>query len=445
VALFEVSGMRKIDDRVARSFRLRLLLALGLALAVLAAFALQASAGTKGAVVVVVFDVPVDPGSSSLMASALATAKADGSPAMVIEMNTPGGLLSDMTDIVSIIEQANQSGIPTYTYVPPNALAASAGSYIAMASNKILMGPGSEIGPSTPIVVGGTPLEQNHTEGAMVSLMVSLADKWGRNSTAAQSMVYSDLAYSAADAYRLHLNDGTASTLQGALSQLGLTGGYTVVQEGIYEQFLSALSDPNVTGVLILLGALALVLDLLHPTFVLSVAGAIALVAGFVGAEVVGVSSLGLVVILTGAALMFLELKLGHGFAMISGALVGGAGVYLLFQGVGVSSSVADVTQVEAVVVAAIGVLCGLYVRWVIGPLRTKRRLTGSESLPGKVGVASTPLNPDGDVRVEGITWRARSVSGEVSAGERVRVKAVEELVLVVEKAGEGSEPAAKA
>src|ERR1700751_3565564 len=106
-------------------------------------------------------------------------------------MNTPRGLLNDMTSIIRVIDLANQSGIPTYTYVPPDALAASAGSYIAMASNKILMGTGSEIGPSTPIVVGGSALEQNHTEDGMLSLMTSLAEKWGRNSTAAQNMVVS--------------------------------------------------------------------------------------------------------------------------------------------------------------------------------------------------------------------------------------------------------------
>ena len=126
----------------------------------------DASSNTSGTVVVN-FDVPVDPGSSTLMADAVAAAKSSDAPAIVIEMNTPGGYLSDMLDIVASIQQANQSGIPTYTYVPPDALAASAGSYIAMASNGILMGAGSEIGPSTPIVEGGTALEQNHTEDAM--------------------------------------------------------------------------------------------------------------------------------------------------------------------------------------------------------------------------------------------------------------------------------------
>ena len=214
----------------------------------------QASAQDSGPVVVN-FDVPVDPGSSSLMAAAVATAKSSGAPAIVIEMNTPGGLSQRHARHRATIEQANQSGIPTYTYVPPDALAASAGSYIAMASNGILMGPGSEIGPSTPIVEGGTALEQNHTEDAMLSLMVSLAEKWGRNSTAAQAMVVSDIAYSATDAHKFHLTEGNATTLQGALSQFGLGPSYTVVQEGAYDQLLSALSDPNLYGILILLGA----------------------------------------------------------------------------------------------------------------------------------------------------------------------------------------------
>lgn len=370
------------------------------------------------------------------MAGALASAKASGAPAIVIEMNTPGGLLSDMTAIITTIEQANQSGIATYTYVPPNALAASAGSYIAMASNKILMGPGSEIGPSTPIVVGGTPLEQNHIEGAMVSLMTSLAEKWGRNATAAQAMVVSDIAYSAPDATKFHLAQGNATTLQGALSQLGLGSNYTVVQEGAYDQLLSTLSDPNLSGILIFLGSLALVLDLYHPTFVLSIAGAISLVAGLVGVEVVGASVLGLVIILTGVALMFFELKLGHGFAMMGGAIVGAAGVFLLFQGVQYSyQSMIDYTQVEAVALGSVGVVGGLYVRWILGPLRRKRKMTGAEALVGKLGVVVSTLSPVGEVRVEGVIWRARSLSGELHAGEKIQVKAVEGISLVVERA----------
>ena len=422
--------MHLAKDHPARKRVLLAVLAVAISCFLLAAVASRAGASYEPpGTVVVNFDVPVDPGSSTLMADAVATAKSTGAPAIVIEMSTPGGYISDMLDIVASIQQANQSGIPTYTYVPPDALAASAGSYIAMASNKILMGPGSEIGPSTPIVEGGTALDQNHTEDAMLSLMVSLAETWGRNTTAAQAMVVSDTAYSASDAYQYHLTEGDASTLQGALSQFGLGQGYTVVQEGVYDQLLSSLSDPNLYGILILLGAFAIVLDLWHPTFVLSIAGAIALVAGLVGAEVVGAPLLGVAVVLTGVALMFLELRLGHGLAMMAGAVVGGVGVYLLFQGVQFSSSsLTDYTQVEAVAVGAVGVLGGLYIRWIVGPLRHRRNLTGSESLVGKRGVAISST----EVRVDGIIWRARVDSGELKTGEQVQVKAVEDLVLRV-------------
>lgn len=412
----------------------RVVLVMAVATVLLGTFALRAAAAApQGEPLVVQFDVPVDPGASSLMAEALSTAQADHSPAIVIEMNTPGGLLSDMTDIVSTIESANQSGIPTYTYVPPSALAASAGSYIAMATNRILMGAGSEIGPSTPIVEGGSALQQNHTEDAMISLMVSLSEKWGRNTTAAKSMVVSDVAYSASEAVKYGLVDGTAPSLQSALSQLGLPATYTTVKEGFYAQLLSALSDPNLNGILIFVGALAIVLDLWHPTFVLSVAGAVALVAGLVGIEVVGSSTLGAVVILSGVALMFLELRLGHGLAMMAGAIVGAVGVYLLFQGIQYSATgTAYYAQVEAVGLGGAGIVGALYVRWIVGPLRGGKKLTGAESLVGKAGVAVS----QSEVRVEGVVWRARAVSGELSAGDRVRVKKVEGLTLTVEREG---------
>ncbi|MDG6967642.1 MAG: nodulation protein NfeD [Nitrososphaerota archaeon] len=407
-------------------------LALVLAAVLLGTFALRASAaGQEGQVVVVDFSVPVDPGASSLMAEAVTVAKVDHSPAIVIEMNTPGGLLSDMTNIISTIQDANQSGIPTYTYVPPSALAASAGSYIAMATNRILMGSGSEIGPSTPIVQGGSALQQNHTEDAMVSLMVSLAQKWGRNATAAREMVLSDVAYSASAAIKNGLVEGSATSLGGALAQLGLPAAYTTVQEGFYDQLLSALSDPNLNGILIFVGALAIVLDLWHPTFVLSVAGAVALVAGLVGIEVVGASTLGAVVILSGVALMFLELRLGHGLAMMAGAIVGAAGVYLLFQGIQYSASgTAYYSQVEAVALGGAGLVAALYMRWILGPLRSGRKLTGAESLVGKAGVAVSPT----EVRVEGVVWQARAASGAIAEGDRVIVKKVEGLTILVER-----------
>jgi membrane-bound serine protease (ClpP class) len=399
----------------------------------------SASGSTGGAVVVVNFNVGVDPGSAAMMSRAVSTAVSQDASAILIVMNTPGGLLQSMLSIVDSISSANQSGVPTYTYVPPNDLAASAGSYIAMASNKILMGHGSEIGPSTPIVEGGTPLEQNHTEDAMISLMVSLAQKWHRNTTAAYLMVYADQAFSAQQAYAVGISNGFAENLSQALSELGLSGRPLIyINENFYEQLVSTLSNSVVDGILILLGELAVVLDLYHPTILLTVAGIIAIILGLVGLGVIAPtaagSTLGIILLIVGGALIVLELKLGHGFAAMGGVATGALGILFLTLGVPSSPSPLNTTtEVELIALVGVGVVGGVYIRTIIRPIRAKKKLTGPESLVGRVGVALTDLNPAGEVRVEGIVWRARVAAGAIPAGSTVKVTGREGLSLVVE------------
>lgn len=402
---------------------------------------------SSGSVIVVDFDVAVDPGSSALVSRAVNLAISENASAVIVQMNTPGGLLSDMVSIVTSIGNSVQSGIPVYTYVVPNGLGASAGSYIAMACNKIFMGSGSAIGPSTPIVVGGTDLEQNHTQAAMLQLLVSLAQKWGRNATAAYDMVQGDQAYSAVQAVDYHIADGFANSLSEVIANVGLTGRQQViVGESLYEQFISALSDPTLDGILILLGIVAIVLDIFHPTVVLTVGGAIAIVAGLIGAEVINASVFGFVIIAIAAVLIVLELKLGHGFAIMAGVAVGAFGIFFLAQGLNYSPSpITNVTEVELFLVVVAGVVAGLYFRWIIGPMRRRLKLTGPEALVGQIGIAVTDLKPDGEVRVAGIVWRAKSVSGDILKGQPVKVKFLKELVLTVEKVDSGAANAQKA
>jgi membrane-bound serine protease (ClpP class) len=356
-------------------------------------------------------------------------------------MNTPGGYLSDMLNIINSITDANASHIPTYTFIVPNGLGASAGSYIAMASNSILMGPGSEIGPSTPIVVGGTALEQNHTEDAMIETMESLATDWGRNVTAVFNMVYADQAFSTSQAVAYHVVDGTANSLSDALSIWGLSGNPQVtLGENFYEQLLSALSNTTLDGILFLIGIVAIVLDFFHPTIVLTILGVIAIVAALIGAEVVGASLLGIVILIVAAALIILELKLGHGFALMAGVILGAIGIYLLSFNLSYSPSpIGDLTIVELSLVVVFGVIAGLYIRWVIGPIRRRSKLTGAESLIGKTGIAISDLKPKGEVRVEGVIWRAESLSGDIGKGERVTVKTLKGLVVMVDKVQENA------
>jgi len=391
------------------------------------------------AVVIADFSVPVDPGSAAFMSRVVATAQNENAAAIVIEMNTPGGSLGDMLSIVSSITAANQSGIPTYTFIVTNGLGASAGSYIAMATNRILMAPGSEIGPSTPIVVGGTELEQNHTQAAMLDYLTSLAENWGRNTTAVFYMVQSDQAFSANEAVAVHVADGTANSLSDALNQLGLSGNPQVsLSEDLYEQIISALSNAILDGILFLVGIIAVVLDVYHPTIVLTILGVIAIVAGLVGAEIIGASLLGIVILVVAAALIVAELKLGHGFALMAGVVLGAFGIYYLSLGLQYSPSpITELAEIELSLLVVFGVIIGLYIRWVIGPIRRRSKLTGPEAMIGKTGTAVTDLKPKGEVRVMGEIWRAESLSGDIEKGEQVSVKALNGLVVMVEKVQE--------
>jgi membrane-bound serine protease (ClpP class) len=389
-----------------------------------------------GPIIVVNFNVPVDPGSSIFMKRVVGYAVAQRASAIVIEMNTPGGLLSDMVSIISSITTANESGIFTCTFVVQNGLAASAGSYIAMATSKILMGPGSVIGPSTPIVIGGSSLEQDHTQAAMLKLMVSLADRSGRNGTAAYAMVELDQAFSANEAVKYHVADGFASSLDQAIDELGLSAReQVIISEDLYEQFVSALSNPVLDGILMLLGVVSIVLDVYHPTILLTVLGAVAIVAGLIGAEVINASLLGFLIIGLSAVLIIIELKLGHGLAMMAGVVLGAFGILYLAQGLAYSPSpITSVTELELFLVVVVGMVAGLYFKWVIGPIKRRSKLTGPEALIGQTGIAVTDLRPVGEARVGGIIWRAESISGDILKGESVKVTSIRALTLVVEK-----------
>jgi membrane-bound serine protease (ClpP class) len=405
--------------------------------AVLTANALTAQAQpANDTVIIAQFNVPVDPGSAAFMTRVVSTAQSQHAVAIIIEMNTPGGLLSDMINIVSSITIANQSGIPTYTFIVPNGLGASAGSYIAMATNQIIMAPGSEIGPSTPIVVGGSELQQNHTQAAMLDYMISLAENWNRNTTAVYGMVQSNQAFSANEAITIHVADSTAASLTDALNQLGLASNpQTTLSENLYEQLISTLSNTVLAGILFLIGILAIVVDAYHPTIILTIIGVIFLIMGLIGAEIVDASLLGIVILVIAAGLIVAELKLGHGFAVMAGVVLGAFGIYYLSFNLQYSPSpITGLVELELGLLVLFGVLVGLYIRWIIGPIRKKSRLTGAESMLGKKGVAVTDLTPKGEVRVEGEIWRAESLSGTIQKGEVVTVLALKGLVVQVEK-----------
>lgn len=384
--------------------------------------------------IIVNFDYSVNAGSSSMMTNVVQQAQMYHSKYVLIVMNSPGGYLSDMTSILDDISALNQSGIAVYTYVPPNALAASAASYIAMASNQIIMGPGSEIGPSTPIVVGGSRLEQNHTEDAMLSLMQGEARAWGRNITAVYNMVIYDKAYSYSQALNYHIADKSASTLAQAQQELNLSGVSSMtISENYYDQFLGVLSNITLDGLLILLGMILIALDFIHPTIIMSIIGIFSLVLGLAGAEIIGASFIGLALLLISAVLLILEIKSGHGFAFLAAVIIGALGVYMLAQGIQFSPSPYGIdTYAELAAVIAAGGLIALYVRHIIGSIK-KKDYVGAGAIMGKEATVVTELNPEGEVSLEGVKWKAVCCNGTVKSNSKVKVVGIKGLTLYVE------------
>lgn len=404
-------------------------------------FASNSSAASSQNVLVLNLHEEIDPGSSHFISSALAGVNKNNTVAVVIDMNTPGGILQNMLEIISAINATQGLGIPVYTYVPAFGGAASAGSYIALASTAVYMGNGTVIGPSTPIVVGGTSLEQNHTENYFITYMGALAQENHHNATAAQIMVSQDVAYTGQQAISMGLVNGYASNLTNFLSLMNLSSYHVVTQNpGFYDNFLSFLSNTTVDGLLILVGSVAILADIYHGTAVLTIIGIAFIALGLLGAEIVSASLVGIMLVILGALFIFLEAKTGHGIALISGVIVTIFGTFMLASpylssNPGYSPSPFGAWDfVAAILIAIIAVVVGLFVRRIAISLKAKR-YTGSEALLGKTAIVKKAINPIGLVSVEGIQWRARSEDGSIiDKDAKVAVVDREDLVLVVKK-----------
>lgn len=392
-------------------------------------------------VVVIHLDQEIDPGSANMIVQTLKSLNSQNTQAVIIDMNTPGGLLSSMLQMINAINQTEASGVPVYTYIPADGMGASAGSYVAMASDVIAMGSGSYIGPSTPIVVGGTSLQQNHTEAAMQALMVSMAASHHRNTTAAAIMVSNNVAYDSATAVNIHIADMLSKNLTTFLATENLSS-YHInnIYPSVYDNFISFLSNPFVDGIFILLGAIAIMADFYHGSVVLSVAGIALIALGFLGAEIISASIVGLLLLVIGAALILVEIKTGHGASMISGVVVGVVGTFLLAapyssSNPGYSPSPYGIFDfVTAGVIVIFAVILGLMFKHMVSSLK-RRRYTGAESLIDKQATVKKALSPTGWVSIEGVMWKAMSTDGStIPVGETVIVTNIDGLTLKVRR-----------
>ncbi|MEM3851528.1 MAG: NfeD family protein [Methanomassiliicoccales archaeon] len=407
-----------------------------LALLVSLAGNVSASSTGKGAIVIH-FDMEVDQGSANYVQKAASGAISSGYD-MVIVMNTPGGELADMITIVDAIQSVEAHGLQVYTYVPQDGLAASAGSYIALATNRIYMANGSFIGPSTPYVVGGSASEQQHVQNAMVAYMRSLAQENHYNVTAAVNMAENNTAYAAITASTIGLVTGMAQNLSVFLSDVGLQPtelhNYS---EPVYDSFLSFLSNSTVDGLFILIGFIAAAIDLLHRTVILTAVAAVLIALGFLGAEAVGAPVVAILLLVVAAVLIFIEIKVGHGLFVTAGVAVGLVGVWLLAGNAeGYSPSPVGVTTfLGYAIVGGLLIVAFIYLAKLREAIMRQPKAIDYNRLSGREGIALTDILPGkpGVCNVSSEDWTCISDT-PISKGTRIRVVDFNEGRLKVEE-----------
>ena len=427
-----------VDARLARA--LWFLLA---AAAAALLFALPATSADTPRVLVVEFDNDVNPVTQDYLQEEMHRAEREKLSAVVIVMDTPGGLGSSMREIVKTMLALE---VPVVVYVaPPGSSADSAGAVIGQSADVLAMAPQTNIGSSTPISATGGNLGKDLRKKVIndaAAYIAELAREHGRNADAAEAMVRDAANYGAREALAKGVVDVMAPNVPALLEKIdgtktvpkGLvlhTAGAQVehVEMGLWKRALDLLIDPNIIALMLSLGLVGILVELWNPGLILpGTVGAISLLVGLYGLQVLPVSVAGVLLLLVAAGLFVAEaFVVSHGALALAGAVTFVIGSLMLFDPAGDAYQVSIWTAIG--IAATLALLLGLALTRVVRARRT----------PVEVGVGTlvggdAVVRRDGWVTVGGELWRARAADGGVLVpGEHVTVEAVEEgLALVV-------------
>lgn len=433
------------------------LLALALLIATLAAVPAFAKieADSTGAtsdrpqVDVLTWEGPVQPIMAETVIQAIDRAEKAHREALVIRLDTPGGLDTSMRDV---IKRILISEVPIVVYVAPSGgRAASAGTFIGMASHVLAMSPGTSIGAATPVNVGGQDVAHdmaNKVKNDAVSYIRSLARQRGRNADWAEKAVREGSSLNEEDALHEHVIDlvarnmkdlleaidGRSVTIAGEMRTLHTANAQTHEYQASWRQkFLGRIIDPNIAYILFILGFYGLLFELSNPGAVLpGVVGGICLLLAFLAFQALPVNLTGVALIVFAMLLFAADVKVqSHGILTVGGAAALLLGSIILLGG---DRGVARISL--SVILTAVGASVAFFGLVIGAGLRAQRRkpTTGAPGMVGKQGTAMTDLGPSGQVFVRGEYWTAEA-DQPIAKGARVVVDRVEGLVLRVKKA----------
>jgi membrane-bound serine protease (ClpP class) len=405
------------------------------------------SQGPAPQVVAVSIDGEISPITPEIVGHAIEQAKAENAALLLIRINTPGGLL-DATR--ALIQKLDASPVPILTYVTPSgARAASAGFFVLEAGDVAAMAPGTNTGASSPVLLVGQmdQVMRDKVENDAAAMLRSMMSRRGRNSEVGEQTIRQAKSFTEKEALDQKLIELIASSQEQLFQQLDgreitrwdghkqvlhLEGAaVTEARETLRERVVSAIADPNIGFILLVLGVLGIYVEFTSPGLIFpGIAGAILALLGLSSLSILPINWTGVALLVLALSLFVLEAKFtSHGMLGIGGTISMVLGALLLVNGppemrIHLSTALAVALPFAAITMFLVS---------IVVKARRNKVLTGPEGMIGQLGIARTALEPEGQVLVRGEYWDAVATA-PVPAGAQVRVSGVAGLKLQVEK-----------
>jgi membrane-bound serine protease (ClpP class) len=402
----------------------------------------------------IVVDGGINPAVDDFIRESIGRARAGGARALIIQLDTPGGLL---TSTRSIVKDILGAPVPVVVYVAPSgAGAGSAGVFITMAGHIAAMAPGTNIGAAHPVAGGGQEVKGvmgEKIENFTASFSEAIAQQRGRNTEWAIQAVRRSVSITEREALKKNVIDLVAKDIDDLLRQaegkkVDVDGRQTTLsfkdvrveryEMGLKQIIINTLSDPNIAYLLLMAGILGLYMEFSHPGVIFpGVAGAIALLLALTSFQILPINYTGLLLILLGIALLVGEAFLpSFGVLGIGGAISLALGSLLLFD-----TQSSDLAVDRSIVFTAVGTLSAfiLLVGYLVFKSQKKKPTLGLEGLVGEIGDVRVKLSPTGKIFVHGEYWNAEG-DGEIAVGEKVRVVGFEGMCLKVKRLAESQQ-----
>jgi len=395
-------------------------------------------------------DGPIGPITARIIEQAINSAVEDSSEALVIELNTPGGL-DESTRLIT--KQILNAEVPVIVYVAPSgSRAASAGVFITLSAHIAAMAPGTNIGAAPPVSIGGQidSIMQDKVTNDAVAYIKSIANKRGRNSEWAEKAVRQSVSVTEYEALEGNVIDLVADNLRELLDRIDgrkvdLPSGERVlstenaeirrVEIGWRDKILEVISNPTIAYILFTIGMWGLFFELSNPGAIFpGIVGGICLILAFFAFQTLPINYAGVLLIILAIILFIAEINVvSHGALTIGGIISMVLGSLMLIN------SPMPYMRVSLVVILTVVIGTALFFLFAIGfglKAQRKKVTTGDKGMIGEIGVARTDIKPEGYVFIHGETWKAECdpQTGDIEKGEKVKVVGIEKLILKVTK-----------